>query len=238
MNHGMSLCTSRWALIALCFVAPLSFACRSADPTSSSPAAELQKPKVDPSAVDFNDMVSGQAPVGFSSARTGAGEPGVWLVKDDGTSNRVLAQVSEDETDKRFPLCVFDGFSAADVNLSCRFKTIDGGVDQAAGLVARYSDEQNYYVLRANALEGNVRFYHFIAGVRTQLGSAKLEISGEEWHDLRLNARGSHFEVFLDGNLLFAVDDSAISTAGKVGVWTKADSVTWFDDLRFTAKMP
>lgn len=189
--------------------------------------------------IDFNSMPLGEAPAGFSSARTGAGSPGSWRIgQADDVMIRALAQLSDDRTDGRYPLCVFDAFSAADVKVSCEFKAVGGEVDQAAGLVVRYTDENNYYVVRANALEDNVRLYRVVDGERVQFAGADLPIERDVWHKLSLHLRGTHFDVFWNDELLFSAQDATLSGAGKVGLWTKADSLTWFDDLRFAALRP
>ncbi len=198
--------------------------------------AEDALPQDTSTRIDFDLLPERYSPAGFSFARTGGGDMGAWRVdRIRDSSNNVLAQISADGTDSRYPVCVYDGFSAADVAVSCRFKTVDGRVDRAAGLVARYVNEQNYYVVRANALEGNVRLYRVVAGVRKQIAGADSPVDSGRWHDLALHVTGNHFEVVYENKLLFSADDAALTGEGKVGLWTKADSVTWFDDLRFKA---
>jgi hypothetical protein len=109
--------------------------------------------------IDFESDKVGQAPAGFSFALTGSGRPGVWVVrKDDAAAERgnVLAQTDADRTSYRFPVAVFNDVTTKDVDVSVRFRPVSGGVDQAAGLVWRYQDANNYHIVRANALEGNV----------------------------------------------------------------------------------
>ena len=190
------------------------------------------------SVCNFDALPLGAALVGFRSEVTGAGPPGTWRIEQDGIANRVLSQLSSDATDNRFPLCTVDGFEERDVSVSCRFKTISGQVDQAAGMVVRFANERKYYVVRANALEDNVRLYHVVDGKRTQFAGVAATVSPGEWHALRLDARGSRFEVFFDGKSLFTADDTTFPDAGRVGLWTKADSVTWFDDFSFTRLAP
>ena len=144
----------------------------------------------------------------------------------------MLAQTSTDTTDYRFPVCVYDKLTAKDVTLSVRFKAVSGKVDQAAGLVARFQDKDNYYITRANALENNVRLYKVVGGSRKQFAETKTKVSSGEWHALKLAVKGKHFQVFFDDKLLFEADDDTFKDAGKVGLWTKADSVTYFDDLK------
>ena len=144
----------------------------------------------------------------------------------------MLVQTSTDTTDYRFPLCIYDTLTAKDVTLSVRFKAVSGKVDQAAGLVARFRDKDNYYIVRANALEDNVRLYKVVGGSRKQFAGTKTKVSSSEWHALKLAVKGKHFQVFFDDKLLFEADDDTFKDAGKVGLWTKADSVTYFDDLK------
>ncbi len=183
---------------------------------------------------DFEKDAVGKAPAGFTAALTGGGGAVRWEIKEDPgapAGKKVLAQTSADDTDYRFPLCVNDAFSARDVDVSVSFKAVSGKVDQAAGLVARYKDKDNYYITRANALENNVRLYHVVKGERRQFAGLRTTVSSGQWHTLRLEIRGTHFKVSFDGKPLFEADDKTFSDAGKVGLWTKADSVTYFDNL-------
>jgi 3-keto-disaccharide hydrolase len=185
--------------------------------------------------LDFEANAVGTLPTGFSSAVTGGGGPASWMVVEDFTAlsgGKVLAQTSTDKTSFRFPLCVYDGFTAADLTVSVSFKPVAGTVDQAAGLVARYRDKDNYYVVRANALENNVRLYKIERGNRKQFAGANVKVPSGEWQTLALEVKGTHFWVLLNDTLLFEADDATFKNAGKVGLWTKADSVTYFDDLR------
>jgi len=156
------------------------------------------------------------------------------VVKQDATApsgGKVLAQTSTDQTDYRFPLCVYEKVIARDVEVAVRFKAVSGKVDQAAGLVARFQDKDNYYITRANALENNVRLYKVVGGSRKQFAGVKAKVSSGEWHTLKLNVKGKHFQVFFDDKLLFEADDGTFPEPGEVGLWTKADSVTYFDNL-------
>jgi hypothetical protein len=109
-------------------------------------------------------------------------------------------------------------------------------VDQACGLVFRYIDENNYYISRANALEDNVRFYHVVAGKRTELASWSGRVTPRDWHELTIGAIGDLFEVFWDGKQIIKARDKTFSEPGAIGLWTKADSVTYFDDLIVEAR--
>lgn len=184
--------------------------------------------------LDFDATAVGELPAGFATALTGGGGPAVWRVVEDASApsgGKVLAQTSTDKTSARFPLCIYGGLSATDVEVSVRFKPVSGTVDQAAGLVARYRDKNNYYIVRANALEQNVRLYKVERGKRTQFAGADVQVPAKVWQTLAWEVKGTHFRVFLNDTLLFEADDRTFSGAGKVGLWTKADSVTSFDDL-------
>lgn len=198
--------------------------------------------------IDFNNFEIGRPPKGFSFGLTAkVGKPGEWVIREDPAMRergRFLAQMGADRTSRRFPVAVLDAVTAKDVDLSVRFAPISGSVDQAAGLVWRYQDEDNYYIVRANALEDNVVLYKVEKGKRTDLPlkgegrtyGKKVEVPSGQWSTLRTVAQGSLFEVFLNDQKLFTVEDSTFTGAGQVGVWTKADSVTYFDDLTVATK--
>jgi hypothetical protein len=193
---------------------------------------------------DFSADTVGQPPRGFVFGHTAkAGAPGTWIVQADGT-NRVLAQTNADATRSRFPVAVVQEVTTADVDLSVRFRPISGRIDQAAGLVWRYQDEDNYYLVRANALENNVVLYKIERGRRTDLPvkgvgrtyGASAKVPTNRWSTLRVVTTGPRFEVFYNAAKLYEVEDSTFTAAGRVGVWTKADSVTQFDDLTITTR--
>ncbi|MGQ0734788.1 MAG: family 16 glycoside hydrolase, partial [Acidobacteriota bacterium] len=192
-----------------------------------------------PRTVDFTQDAVGQPPKGFEFGHTAkTGSPGKWVVQADGP-NKYLAQLDADATRSRFPLAVLADVTTGDVDLSVRFRPVSGQVDQAAGLVWRYQDEDNYYIVRANAREDNVVLYKVQNGRRTDLpvkGEGRTygkpsKVPTGQWGTLRVVVRGPLFEVYHDGRKLYEVQDTTFTQAGKVGVWTKADSVTHFDDL-------
>ena len=186
--------------------------------------------------IQFDRMTVGLRPTGFSFARTGQGGDGEWKVVADPTAKAGLAieQTSTDTTDYRFPLAIRDSLSAKNMKAEIRFKAVDGKVDRAAGIAVRIKDPDNYYVVRANALEDNVRFYRVVAGKRQQLGTANIRVTSGEWHTLALDAQGQRFAVAYDGAKLFEVTDATFTGAGGVALWTKADSVTRFDAFAVT----
>lgn len=219
---------------------PTASSSGAAAPTSSpggAPSLGAAAPGSPPArgrAWSFDGDGADAAPAGFRFARTGSGAPGGWVVRaeaDAPSKPNVLAQLDADTTDFRFPVAVADEPSLRDMRLSVRCKMVSGKVDQACGLVFRYQDENNYYVTRANTLENNVRLYHVKDGRRQQIASATGTVAAGAWHDYRVEVRGDHIEVFWDGAKLLDHRDSTFPGAGKVGVWTKADSVTYFDDL-------
>lgn len=186
---------------------------------------------------DFQrDAVDGP-PAGFSFARTGGGRPGRWVVLLDASApagHHVLAQLDADGTGDRFPLAVADGALLRDLRLEVRCRPVTGKTDQACGLVFRYRDQDDYYVARANALEDNVRLYRVVKGRRHRIAGWDGRVASGAWHALAVEARGDRLEVFWEGKPVIRATDGTFQEAGKVGVWTKADSVTWFEALSAT----
>ncbi|MGE5152203.1 MAG: hypothetical protein ACM3II_18955 [Rhodospirillaceae bacterium] len=201
---------------ALCLLAP---------PLHAQPGGRMTR-------IDFESSVA------FQPMLTGKGGPVAWSVIDDPTApagSKVLAQTSKDTTDYRFPIAVFDQPVLADLDIAVRFKPVAGDVDRAAGIAVRLADRDNYYVVRANALEDNVRLYKIVKGDRRQFAGANVKVPSGVWQDLRLVVRGNRFEVFFEGKSLYSATDTTFIAAGRVALWTKADSVTSFDDVRITA---
>jgi len=120
--------------------------------------------------------------------------------------------------------------------MSIRFKAVAGKVDQAGGLVFRIHDPNIYYIVRANALENNNRLYHVVNGRRSQFAGANLKVTSGEWHELRVEAMGNKITCYYDDSKKIEATDDTLKDAGKIGLWTKADSVIYFDDLKATAK--
>ena len=183
--------------------------------------------------ITFAEVEIGKPPKDFEPALTGNGSPGRWeVVKDDtAEGGQALAQVSTDRTDYRFPLLIYMPTVPADVEATIRFKAISGKLDQAAGVAVRLMDRNNYYIVRANALENNVRLYRVVAGRREQFAGTNVKVTAGEWHTLTLSGRGNQFTVSYDGKELFAANDDRFGSPGKVAFWTKVDSVTRFDGL-------
>ena len=183
--------------------------------------------------IAIEKMDVGGPPPGFEFARTGQGGPGQWVVVNDptATGGHAIEQSSADQTDNRFPLAIYTPLSVKNIAAVVLFKSVAGKVDQAAGVVVRLIDPNNYYVVRANALEDNVRFYRVVKGRREQIEGANLKVSANEWHTLGLKAEGDRFTVTFDGKQLFTTSDRTFTEAGRFALWTKADSVTRFDRM-------
>lgn len=217
--------------------------CKSAAAPPPEDTMEPGRPMpVEALVIDFESDHRDSTPIGFTAA-VNKGKPGLWLIeRGAGAPSGVntLVQLDTDSTNSRFPVLVYDGLEATDVDLSVRFQPVSGRVDQAAGLVWRYQDANNYYVVRANAREDNVVLYKVENGERSDLpvrGAGRsygvdADVPDEGWGELRVTARGALFEIYLGERKLFEVEDSTFTGPGRVGVWTKADSVTRFDDLR------
>ena len=188
---------------------------------------------------NFDSDETGQMPAKFHSARTGQGSESKWAVMSDpsaASKPNVVAQTSTDKTDYRFPLLIADEGSFRDLDISVKFKAVAGSVDQAGGLVFRLKDANNYYIIRANALEDNYRLYHVVNGRRVQFAGANFKVTSGVWHELRVELTGNKFICYFDGAKKIEASDDTFKEAGKIGLWTKADSVTYFDDLKVTAK--
>jgi hypothetical protein len=189
--------------------------------------------------VGFGKSEPGSMPAGFTAALTGEGGPVAWMIAEDPTAPsppRMLAQSSTEETADRFPLCIFDGTTARNVVAAVRFKVVQGKVGRAAGLAVRLRDPDDYYVAEADALDGSVALHKVVEGKRSRIAGTKVEVAADQWHALKLEARGKHFVVSLDGKRLFEADDDTFPGAGKVALSTRADSVTFFDDLELEAR--
>jgi len=184
--------------------------------------------------VNFDADQSGAAPKGWTLTKTGKGEL-KWTVETDNTAPskpNVLKQSGQ----ATYPLSVKDDTNLKDGFVEVKFKPLSGEEDQAGGIIWRYKDADNYYICRANALENNVRIYHFVKGKRTQFKGANLPVAANQWHTLRVDFSGKQFTVIFNGKELFHAEDETIADAGKVGLWTKADSVTLFDDFSYGTK--
>jgi hypothetical protein len=182
----------------------------------------------------------GKVPAGWKSAQTGKGAGSVWKVVADESapskSGYALAQTAE-SPNAMFNLCVAEDSNFKDGEIMVAFKAVRGKNDQGGGIVWRYRDPNNYYIARMNPLEDNYRVYKVVAGKRMQLETKEgLKVPAGEWHTLKIKIDGDHIECFLDGKKELDAKDSTFKEAGKVGLWSKSDAQTHFDEFRVKGK--
>ena len=184
--------------------------------------------------VTFDDVKVGTAPPGWTATKTGSGQPKWTVVAEDSAPSKpnVLKQSGE----ATYPVCLKDDTSLKDGFVEVKFKPIAGKEDQAGGVVWRAKDTDNYYLARANALEDNVTIYHTIKGKRVSFKNTDTKVATGAWHTLRVDFKGNKFTVTFDGKKVIEATDDSFKDAGQVGVWTKADSVTLFDDFSYGAQ--
>ena len=183
---------------------------------------------------NFDEMKPGSPPPGWLATQTGDGKA-AWTVEAEGSAPsrpNVLKQSGE----ATFPVCIKQDVKLADGFVEVKFKPIAGKEDQAGGVIWRVKDKDNYYVARANALEDNLTIYHTLQGKRVSFKNVNVKVAGNQWHTLRVEFTGHHFAVIFNGKKLIEADDDSITAPGAVGVWTKADSVTLFDDFNYGGK--
>jgi hypothetical protein len=172
----------------------------------------------------------------FEFAASDNGKPDEWLIIDN-DAGRALAQIDTELTENRVSFAIYRPFSGRDVYVSTRFMTISGKIDQAAGVFVRFRSPDDHYAVRANALENNVNLYRVVAGRREMIGCMEVNVSSQAWHTLGIAARDDRLTVFFDGRELFVVTDRRFpGPPGKVGLWTQADSMTWFESLRVESR--
>jgi hypothetical protein len=182
----------------------------------------------------FDRDSTGAAPEGWTCGVTGGGSP-KWVVETDPTAPsqpNVLKQSGQGT----FPWCEKKDVAITDGAVEVKFKPMQGSEDRAGGLMWRFKDGDNYYVARANALENNVSLYHTTRGSRRTIKYVDAPVQANQWHTLRVEFAGKHIEVLLDGKQYIDLDDDHIAGPGAVGVWTKADSVTAFDEFSWNGK--
>ena len=184
--------------------------------------------------VNFDNLKAGAAPPGWTATQTGSGSAKWSVEKDDSAPSQpnVLKQSGE----ATFPVCFKNDTSLKDGFVEVKFKPVAGKEDQAGGVIWRVQDANNYYIARANALEDNVTIYHTINGKRVAFKSINTKVTSGVWHTLRVEFAGNKFTVTFDGNKVIEATDESFASAGKVGVWTKADSVTLFDNFAYGSR--
>jgi hypothetical protein len=204
---------------------------------------------------DFSDVGENQTPPGFRSAVTGKGKPGDWKVILEEVPSQmpalnpratamakrpVLAQLAQDPTDEHFPLLIFQEETFDDFTLTTKFMTVKGVVEQMAGIAFRIQDETNYYVVRASSLGNTFRFYKVVNGQRGPLIGPEVAIPSGVWHELKVECKGNQIRCLLNGKELIPLLTDNSFAKGKVGFWTKSDSVSYFSDAKviFTPREP
>ena len=193
----------------------------------------MQFAQAQPKTFNFNSDTAGKSPAGFTSYATGGGPAGKWMVKEMGdapSAKQVVVQTDADSTGTRYPVLIADSGEYADLDVSMKAKSISGNVDQGMGLVFRFRDLKSYYIVRANALENNVRLYKMVNGQRLQLATTNVKVAPGQWHSVRVVTKGDQITCWFNGKQVIDAHDKTYST-GKIGFWTKADSVIAFDDL-------
>jgi hypothetical protein len=229
-----------------------ALAVAAAEPTNPGPADEAAGAAVDAGfrgkwSLDLTREKLGEVPRGWRSTLAGNGKPGQWQVIEGESApdfapltpgapqtirRRVVAQVSKDPTDERFPLLILEEPILGDFRLTVRFKTVSGVIEQMAGVVFRLQDERNFYVVRASSLGNNVRFYRVSEGVRDVPLGPEIAVPRGQWHELTVTAKGNRFTIALNGQSVMPELTDNTFAEGKIGLWTKSDAVSHFADLR------
>lgn len=203
----------------------------------------------------FGEFPAGSTPTNFTSVRAGGGAPGVWQIVQDAVpsafapltdkapkiaSHGVLAQTSEDLTDERFPMFVYDGEIFRNFKFTTRFKLVSGVAEQMAGVVFRWQNASNFYVVRASALGKNLRFYKVVNGQRSDPIGPGVALAAGDWHTLAVKCEGNQISVWLDEKPVMPPLGDNTFAEGKVGFWTKSDAVSYFADagLDYTPRVP
>jgi hypothetical protein len=204
---------------------------------------------------DFQNVPLGKTPPDFRSVVAGGGKPGDWkIIMDDVppllapltdkapvvTKRPVLAQLSQDPTDERFPLLIFQGDTFTDFILTTKFKLLSGIAEQMAGIAFRIQDERNFYVIRASGLGKNVRFYKVVGGERSAPIGPQVDITRGVWHELKIECKGNQIRCWLNGKETIPTLTDNSFASGRIGFWTKSDSVSYFADARmiYTPREP
>ena len=166
----------------------------------------------------------------WSSHITGNGAPCKWEIIND-AGNNVLAQVSNETESYRFNIIVNDSLQYKNLKINLRFKGVKGNGDQGGGPVWRYQDENNYYVARANPLENNFRVYKVVNGRRKELKNADVKINSNQWYSIKITMIDDKIKCYFNNKLELELTDNTFKNSGKIGLWTKSDAVTYFDNL-------
>lgn len=196
---------------------------------ASAPASAQTPPVV----VSFNDMTVGQPPLGFTTGLGGTGASSIWRIEDDPRAPRgkVLIQKSTDSSSLRYPICMYDGIRTFNADVTVSFNIVSGKIDQVAGIALRVADAGNYYLARASAKDNAVTLSRFVGGSGSDLTSASVKVPPGTWQTLRFKTDRDRLTVYLNGQQVIDWSDNRHTREGRIGLWTRADSVTMFDDL-------
>jgi len=191
---------------------------------------------------NFDDVPVGKLPTGWTVDATNRKGPlPTWQVIKDETapsSDYVLAMTSPNHTfGGTFNICWTDTVSLLDGEIKVRFKAVKGEEDQGGGVIWRVQDKENYYIARFNPLEDNFRIYYVRDGARKTLADARIALPSGKWHALKIVQHGNRFEGYLNGKKLLDGTDNLFTKPGGVGLWTKADAVTSFDNFSVKARV-
>lgn len=202
-------------------------------PTATSPSSKSARTWT------FDDAPAGELPPGMRTDETGGqGTPATWqVVADPGAPTPPHALgITASRNDKRtYNLALVEGVEQLDVDLTVMVRATGGVLNQGGGPIWRVADARNYYIARWDPVEDNAYLYVMQGGVRTALAKVDLELTKDSWHSLRVVMEGSHMELFIDDEPVLEADDASLPSAGTIGLWTKSDATTLFDDLSLAA---
>jgi hypothetical protein len=227
-------------LVAFALLLHAFAACSSNGDDRAASESRKQSPKAQASQaaaphrlqLDFEQAAEGAAPAGWTVAETlGAGKPATWTVRAAPGGGRAV-HVATANQGGTFNLLLSPETYPADLEVGVRVRADSGAEDQGGGLLWRAQGPDDYYIARWNPLEGNVRVYKVVGGARTMLQNADTDAAADGWHTLTATAIGERMQIALDGAVLLETQDAAIAKGGRVGLWTKADAATWFDDIQ------
>lgn len=226
----------------------LAMGCDGKEPEPSpqpepKPATEATKPDAAPKAVDaaslqrwsFDDGAPGAVPNGFELLETAsAGTPATWGTVEDAAApsgGKGFGVTKTTNLGQTYNVALAPSFEATDVELTVAVKASTGKQDQGGGVVFRAKGASNYYIARWNPLEKNVRFYVVVNEQRSAFAAADIDLDPSAWHTMRVIAEGKRFELFMNEKSVLVTEDETLTGPGRIGLWTKADAATWFDDL-------
>jgi hypothetical protein len=218
MTHRIKLASGAIAWVVPLLIGIVFAMCMASAPPAPAVSSSGGARKV----WDFEADPPGRIARGFTN------EVGRWEVVEDG-GNHVLAQKAKSDDDT-FNVALVEGTSYQDLDLSVRLRAVAGELDRGGGLVWRAKDRRNYYIARFNPLESNFRVYKVEDGKRTQFQSAMIP-GDQNWHTMRVTMTGNRITCYLDGTKHLEAEDATFTGAGMIGLWSKADAQSYFDDL-------